>query len=53
MNGIYINKYKIPQSTPTILNVGDVLGVGAIDASDPDYFVFSVLKNVIKHENEV
>ncbi len=38
---------------PTPLKVGDLLGVGAIDAIDPDYFVFTVMKNVIKDENEV
>jgi hypothetical protein len=53
MNGVFVNKIRIPANTPTILHERDVLGVGAIEATEPDYYVFRVLKNTIKDENEV
>lgn len=53
MNGVYINRVKIPSHTLMALKYGDVLGIGAVDTSDPDYHVFDICKTVIKDENEV
>ena len=39
---------------PKALQVGDCLGIGALENADVDYFLFDVLKLVIKHEvNEI
>ena len=53
MNGVFLNKHRIPANTPTILREKDILGVGAVDSTEPDYYVFNVLKNTVKDENEV
>jgi len=53
MNGVFLNRNRIPANTPTILREKDILGVGAIEATEPDYYVFNVLKNTVKDENEV
>lgn len=53
MNGVFLNKNRIPANTPTILRERDILGVGAIETTEPDYYVFNVLKNTVKDENEV
>ena len=54
MNGIYVNRVSIPMQQPKALQVGDCLGIGALENADVDYFLFDVLKLVIKHEvNEI
>lgn len=53
MNGIFINQKKIPSRKPVTLKVGDVLGIGAIENSQPQYFIFDVLKSVVKNEDQV
>jgi len=50
MNGIYVNRTQIPPQQPKALQVGDRLGIGALEDTDVDYFLFDVLKNVIKNE---
>ena len=42
LNGVFINKRRIPTETPTRLNVTDVLGIGAVNNSSDDYFVFEI-----------
>lgn len=50
MNGIYVNRAPIPTQQPKALQVGDCLGIGALENTDVDYYLFDVLKNVIKYE---
>ncbi|XP_046652197.1 uncharacterized protein LOC124343119 isoform X5 [Daphnia pulicaria] len=52
MNGVFLNRNRIPANTPTILRERDILGVGAIETTESDYYVFNVLKNTVKDENE-
>ena len=53
MNGVFINKSKIPVNELTRLEFGDEFGVGAMDFTDPSYFVFDVCKNFVEDENQV
>lgn len=51
MNGVYINQQKIEKGKPTPLKLGDVLGVGAHGyENEVDFYLYDVLKNVIKQE---
>lgn len=50
MNGVYVNKVQIPVQQLVPLRVGDCLGVGALEATGLDYYLFDVLKNVVKVE---
>ncbi|XP_057368636.1 uncharacterized protein LOC130689698 isoform X2 [Daphnia carinata] len=52
LNGVYLNKSRIPANTPTSMPEGCVLGVGAVDISELDYYVFDVLKTTVKNESE-
>ncbi|KAI9555294.1 hypothetical protein GHT06_017809 [Daphnia sinensis] len=52
LNGVYLNSNRIPAYTPTTMYEGCILGVGAIDTSELDYYVFDVLKNTVKRESE-
>lgn len=58
MNGIFINKTKIDTQKWTPLKAGDVVGVGAnggVESSDPEfnqYFLFEVVRTVVKQEDQ-
>ncbi|KAK4022260.1 hypothetical protein OUZ56_007739 [Daphnia magna] len=52
LNGVYLNKSRIPANTPTSMHEGCVLGVGAVDSSELDYYIFDLLKNTVKSESE-
>lgn len=50
MNGIFLDKNKIDTRKLTRLELGQMLGIGAMEASNQDYFVFDLLKIVVKEE---
>lgn len=53
MNGVYLNRSRIPANIQTSIREGSILGVGALDVTDSDYYVFDVFKNSVKTESEV
>ena len=53
MNGVFVNKSKIPAGELIRLKLGDELGVGAMDAAIENYFIFDVCKMLIKDETQV
>jgi hypothetical protein len=46
MNKVFINKKPISPNEPVFLSEGDLVGFGAIEPIQPDFFVFKVCKNV-------
>ena len=50
MNGIFLNTKKIDSLKLTRLDLGQMIGIGAMSATNQDYFVFDLLKTVVKEE---
>ena len=50
MNGIFLNTKKIDSLKLTRLDLGQMIGIGAMSPTNQDYFVFDLLKTVVKEE---